>query len=313
MSYKIRKQSCEQSDGDSGDWVLSYADKSGRKHRACHTSKKKAKGQIAAIEMRREAEESSNESLIECFIRELINEEIETTKKGDSMKEQRMRVTERQLRRMIRETLQREGFMDSVKGALGIGGGKKLKSSDLQSTFNALRDRGATVGKEILKLIDRGQRPSDADEGAILSKGILEVACIRVVRTVLDHALQAMGERGSGERPYENPWMVNEQGTGLEWRDLSSSDDPFAKALKFYQDAIRNKELVTSGNSLADAKAMAYLAALGENDIYVNERLKDVILAILGGRNYNHKEPMIDSVQGHTLRTLRATYQEWRP
>ncbi len=48
--YNIRKQSCKQSDGDRGTYTLSYTSKKGKKYRACHTSKKKAKGQIAAIE-----------------------------------------------------------------------------------------------------------------------------------------------------------------------------------------------------------------------------------------------------------------------
>jgi len=232
-------------------------------------------------------------------------------KRGTLKKEHRMQISERQLRRMIRETLQREGWMDSVKGALGLGGDKKLKPSDYQDTFNALRERGMALGKEINKLIDRGQRPSDADEGLALSKGIIEAAGIRAVRTVFDHALQALGERGSGERTYENPWMVNEQGTGLEWRDLSSSADPFEKAVKFYQKAIQNRELVTSGNSLVDAKTEAYLKALGENDVYVNARLMDAIIAVQGGRKYSHKEPMSDSVRGPVITALRATYREW--
>ena len=50
MPYTIRKQKCKQSDGDAGSYVLSYTDKSGKKHRACHTSREKAQGQIAAIE-----------------------------------------------------------------------------------------------------------------------------------------------------------------------------------------------------------------------------------------------------------------------
>lgn len=50
MPYKKRKQKCKQSDGDAGNYVLSYTDKKGKKHRACHTSKKKMQGQIAAIE-----------------------------------------------------------------------------------------------------------------------------------------------------------------------------------------------------------------------------------------------------------------------
>jgi hypothetical protein len=55
MPYKIKKQNCKQSDGDSGEWVLTYTDKKGKKHKNCHTSKKKAQGQIAAIEMRNES------------------------------------------------------------------------------------------------------------------------------------------------------------------------------------------------------------------------------------------------------------------
>lgn len=50
MPYTIRKQKCKQSDGDSGSYVLSYTTKKGKKVRNCHTSKKKAQGQIAAIE-----------------------------------------------------------------------------------------------------------------------------------------------------------------------------------------------------------------------------------------------------------------------
>ena len=50
MPYSIRKQKCKQSDGDSGSYTLSYTDKKGKGHSACHTSRKKARGQIAAIE-----------------------------------------------------------------------------------------------------------------------------------------------------------------------------------------------------------------------------------------------------------------------
>ena len=50
MPYNKRKQKCKQSDGTSGSYVLSYTDKKGKKHRACHTSQKKMQGQIAAIE-----------------------------------------------------------------------------------------------------------------------------------------------------------------------------------------------------------------------------------------------------------------------
>lgn len=57
MPYNIRKRKCKQSDGDSGTYVLSYTDKKGKKHNNCHTSKKKAQGQIAAIEGPREMDE----------------------------------------------------------------------------------------------------------------------------------------------------------------------------------------------------------------------------------------------------------------
>ena len=52
MPYTIRKRKCKQKDGDAGSHVLSYTDKKGKHHSICHTSKQKAKGQIAAIEMR---------------------------------------------------------------------------------------------------------------------------------------------------------------------------------------------------------------------------------------------------------------------
>ena len=52
MPYTVKKQKCKQSDGDSGTYTLSYTDKKGKHHKICHTSKRKAKGQIAAIEMR---------------------------------------------------------------------------------------------------------------------------------------------------------------------------------------------------------------------------------------------------------------------
>jgi hypothetical protein len=50
MPYKIKKQSCKRSDGKRGNYILSYTDKKGKKHSNCHFSKKKAQGQISAIE-----------------------------------------------------------------------------------------------------------------------------------------------------------------------------------------------------------------------------------------------------------------------
>ena len=70
MPYTIRKQKCKQSDGDAGNYVLSYTDKKGKKHRACHTSRKKAQGQIAAIEgPKRESDsEKGFDALVEAVI-----------------------------------------------------------------------------------------------------------------------------------------------------------------------------------------------------------------------------------------------------
>ncbi len=65
MPYNIRKRKCKQSDGDSGSYVLSYTTKKGKKVNNCHTSKKNAQGQIAAIEGPREA--SDLESFDDIF------------------------------------------------------------------------------------------------------------------------------------------------------------------------------------------------------------------------------------------------------
>jgi len=75
MPYKIRKQKCKQSDGDSGSYVLSYTDKKGKKHRNCHTSRKKAQGQIAAIEAE-STERNSTMKIQLSELRQLIREAI---------------------------------------------------------------------------------------------------------------------------------------------------------------------------------------------------------------------------------------------
>lgn len=74
MPYTIRKQKCKQSDGDSGNYVLSYTDKKGKKHSNCHTSRKKAQGQIAAIEGPREVDETGKSSapVLESLLRQMI-------------------------------------------------------------------------------------------------------------------------------------------------------------------------------------------------------------------------------------------------
>jgi len=76
MPYNKRKQKCKQSDGTSGNYVLSYTTKKGEKRSACHTSQKKMQGQIAAIEA--EADESEEEVLEEIrdYISLLLKEEM---------------------------------------------------------------------------------------------------------------------------------------------------------------------------------------------------------------------------------------------
>jgi hypothetical protein len=84
MPYNIRKQKCKQSDGDAGKYTLSYTDNKGKKHRACHTSRKKARGQIAAIEAEGAgAEMTAREAMVEMniddlrmIIRELVKESV---------------------------------------------------------------------------------------------------------------------------------------------------------------------------------------------------------------------------------------------
>lgn len=78
MPYTIRKQKCKQSSGKSGSYVLSYKDKKGKKHRACHTSRKRARGQIAAIEA--EGVEGDNMKIKLSELRSFIREAIEEMK-----------------------------------------------------------------------------------------------------------------------------------------------------------------------------------------------------------------------------------------
>ena len=72
MPYKIKKQSCDQEDGDSGSHVVAYTDKAGKKHNNCHTSKEKAQAQIGHIEGGKNDRKEIDENLIRAFIREKI-------------------------------------------------------------------------------------------------------------------------------------------------------------------------------------------------------------------------------------------------
>lgn len=100
MPYNINKKSCKQSDGDSGSYVLSYTDKKGKKHNNCHTSKKKAQGQIAAIEGPREMDETDdmvfggggaeadeeNDEMEEAILRQWVRERLLSEQAAPSSK-----------------------------------------------------------------------------------------------------------------------------------------------------------------------------------------------------------------------------------
>ena len=68
MPYSIRKGPCTQSSGKKGNYTVSYTDKHGKKHKSCHTSSKKAKGQVAAIEMNKESQDDAGDMIEECLI-----------------------------------------------------------------------------------------------------------------------------------------------------------------------------------------------------------------------------------------------------
>jgi len=74
VPYTIRKQKCKQSDGDAGTYVLSYTTKKGKKVRNCHTSKKNAQGQIAAIEgpPMNSADYVEGEELMEAVLKKML-------------------------------------------------------------------------------------------------------------------------------------------------------------------------------------------------------------------------------------------------
>ena len=93
MPYTISKKDCKQSDGDAGSYVLSYTDSKGKKRNNCHTSKKKAEAQRAAIEGGKAMDETDDmvfgggglgdeevgaedEGLEEALLREWIRERL---------------------------------------------------------------------------------------------------------------------------------------------------------------------------------------------------------------------------------------------
>lgn len=136
MPYKIRKSKCKQSDGTSGSYVLSYKDKKGKRHKACHTSKRKAKGQIAAIEM---------ESLIRMTIGGIINEVFADTK------DNAMKIKLSHLRTIIREAIEE----------------MKLQSAPSRHDKEEAVDEGEVDESEftyaIAKAADQGKKQVDID------------------------------------------------------------------------------------------------------------------------------------------------------
>ena len=79
MPYRIRKVKCKRSDGKSGNYVLEYIPKGKSKYKraGCHTSKKNAAGQRAAIEGGpRESRDRGKLTLKESALRQLIREAI---------------------------------------------------------------------------------------------------------------------------------------------------------------------------------------------------------------------------------------------
>lgn len=78
MPYNINKlkKPCKQSDGDSGGWSLTYTAKSGKRHRNCHTSKKNAKKQIAAIEAEGVKHSSSDLLELRLLVRQFLHEAL---------------------------------------------------------------------------------------------------------------------------------------------------------------------------------------------------------------------------------------------
>jgi hypothetical protein len=74
MPYTKKKQKCKQSDGDQGNYILSYTDKKGKKRQACHTSEKKMQGQIAAIETESARHEgiTNKRGTLRLLIREIL-------------------------------------------------------------------------------------------------------------------------------------------------------------------------------------------------------------------------------------------------
>lgn|GEM_PF-4321035 len=143
MPYKIRKAKCKQSDGTPGNFVLSYTDKNGKDHSACHTSKKKAKGQIAAIEM----------ESIRLFVKEIIAEEALGLRDADAYeKDHTTRLSMLYTRGRQGENMTRRGaFISPDGGKSGIESNDQLvKQHEL--TYYAIDTKPKSEGPNLMKI-----------------------------------------------------------------------------------------------------------------------------------------------------------------
>ncbi len=109
MPYRVRKQNCTRSDGTKGSYVLSYKpkkktskkkDSEGFVKAGCHTSKKKAHGQRAAIEGGpiNAGHEKEQDTVLEWLLETIEEldekEEVKSTKKYDDNKNLKGKQTE---------------------------------------------------------------------------------------------------------------------------------------------------------------------------------------------------------------------------
>lgn len=118
MPYTIRKQKCKQSTGKSGSYVLSYTDKKGKKHSNCHTSRKKAQGQIAAIEAEATnypSEKNINE--LRILIRRIILEIKDSSDDKDLNDDGDEDFTDVMIARMVASGLEKEKAIKKAEKA----------------------------------------------------------------------------------------------------------------------------------------------------------------------------------------------------
>jgi hypothetical protein len=221
-----------------------------------------------------------------------------TSTRGNVMSDRRLRVTERQLRMMIRESLQREGFMDSVKSFVGMDG----KLTDVRRAFDNLGGITKELWPKIEKSIKNGIKPSLEGEGLKLTQGLRTIAAVRIARTVIDQALQAAGEDGMG-RYARNPWQFDD------------AKKKFFSAQDLFNIYLNAEKLVTSGNATADAKAAEYIhnvkAGSGYKDDYLNGMLDEVILAVQNAKEFRLSMPTTSDLHAGLIDAALSSAETW--